>query len=439
MIRAPRGTGPGGARRAGSRWRRLGRIVGLAVLAASLVGQAAPARSQLPPPPVPVPGRAPMTPMQLDQLLAPIALYPDQLLGQILMAATYPVEIVQAARWLQDPARAALTGEALAAALDPQPWDPSVKALVPFPQVLRMMDASLEWTAAVGDAFLTNGAGVMDSIQRLRLRAQSAGTLASTPQQTVSTLGQAIVIAPASPQVVYVPVYDPSVVYGPWVYSPYPYFQIPPPVPVWGPVTGGIGFSVGFVIVEPYWGWHDWDWHGHYLRLDIGRYSRLGGHPPPGAPIWQHDPNHRHGVPYRDPGTRSRYPGGSFPDTRGYGPAPGPPPPGVRPGVPGSFGRSGGAGAAPAPGSVPRTSPGALVTPPGPGGVPRPLPPAFESFGRGTDVRTQTDRGQSSRQLILPRPPSGPSPGMTRPAPSAPSAPRGGTGTSRPGIGTFKR
>jgi hypothetical protein len=414
-------------------------------LAASLAGQVGPAQSQLPPAPVPVPGRATFTPNQLDQLLAPIALYPDPLLGQMLMAATYPLEVVQAARWLQDPAHAALTGDALAAALEPQPWDPSVKALVPFPQVLRMMDGSLDWTAAVGDAFLADGAAVMDAIQRLRLRAQSAGTLVSTPQQTVSSAEQVVIVAPANPEIVYVPVYDPRMVYGSWTYTHYPYFGFPAPVPFGSPVVGGIGFSVGIVIVEPYWGWHDWDWPGRRLHIDVGRFSRLGGRLPPGGAIWQHDPYHRRGVPYRDPGTRARFPGGPFPDTRGYGPGPvtPAPPPG---GTPGSFGRlvvppAPGGRVAPAPGPAPSKSPGRTIfAPTGPGGVPRSLPPAFESFGWGTDIRTQTERGKSSRQIITPpsRPaPAAPRPGTLRSAPTTPpkGAPSGG---GRPGFG-FRR
>ena len=143
------------------------------------------------------------------------------------MAATYPLEVVQATRWLQDPTHAALSGPALAAALDLRPWDPSVKALVPFPEILRMMDGSLEWTEAVGDAFLSDQAAVMDAIQRLRQRAQSAGTLVTTTQQIVVTADQPIGIIPADPQVVYVPMYDPGTVYGTWVYAPSPFYGYP--------------------------------------------------------------------------------------------------------------------------------------------------------------------------------------------------------------------
>ena len=125
---------------------------------------------------------------QLDQLLAPIALYPDPLLAQILMAATYPLEVVEAARWVQDPNNARLRGDQLDAALQPQDWDPSVKSLVPFPQILQMMNSKLDWTQALGNAFLAQQADVMDSVQRLRAQAQAAGTLQSSPDRKSTRL-----------------------------------------------------------------------------------------------------------------------------------------------------------------------------------------------------------------------------------------------------------
>jgi len=141
---------------------------------------------------------APFTAQELDQMLAPIALYPDSLVAQILMAATYPLE---ADRWLRDPNHAALKGEPLAAALDQQQWDPSVKSLVAFPQILRMMDGNLDWTEQMGDAFLANQAASMDSIQRLRQWPEAAGKLSSTVQEVVATAGPAITIEPASPYI----------------------------------------------------------------------------------------------------------------------------------------------------------------------------------------------------------------------------------------------
>ena len=223
------------------------------------------------------------------------------------MAATYPLEVVQATRWLQDPNHAALSGSALVAALDLRPWDPSVKALVSFPEILRMMDGALEWTEAVGDAFLSDQVAVMDAIQRLRLRAQSAGTLVTTPQQMVLTQDQAIGIIPADPQVVYVAMYDPAAVYGPWVYVPSPYFGYPVVAPVG--VVGGLSFGVGIVVVPYLWGWHHWDWHHHRLHVDHDRFAHISGHRPPAGGVWQHDPVHRHGIPYRDQGTRARFVG----------------------------------------------------------------------------------------------------------------------------------
>ena len=195
------------------------------------------------------------------------------------MAATYPLEVVQATRWLQDPNHAALTGSALAAALDLRPWDPSVKALVSFPEILRMMDGALEWTEAVGDAFLSDEVAVMDAIQRLRQRAQSAGTLVTTPQQMVLTQDQAIGILPADPQVVYVPMYDPAAVYGPWVYAPSPFFGYPVVAPIG--VVGGLRFGVGIVVVPSLWGWHHWDWPHHRLHVDGDRFRHITGHRPP--------------------------------------------------------------------------------------------------------------------------------------------------------------
>src|SRR6202051_1378387 len=178
--------------------------------------------------PVPATQPAPETPQQsalseaqLDQLTAAIALYSDPLIGQVLTAATYPLEVVEAHRWLQDPANAALKGDQLAAALQEQSWDLSVKSLVPFPQILQMMDSNLEWTERIGDAFLPQRDAVMDSIQRLRHRAAAAGSLTSTPQQTVSTEDQDIAIEPANPDVVYVPYYNPDVIYGPWPWPDY--------------------------------------------------------------------------------------------------------------------------------------------------------------------------------------------------------------------------
>jgi hypothetical protein len=214
---------------------------------------------------------------QLDALLAPIALYPDPLLTQMLMASVYPVEIVQAARWLEDPANTNLTGDALAKALESQNWEPSVKSLVAFPQVLQMMNEQLDWTQQLGYAFATQQADVMASIQRLRRQAQAAGTLASTPQQTVSAQGETIVIEPANPQIVYVPSYNPTVVYGSWPYPTYPpvYWPPPPGYAAGTAITAGLAFGAGVAITAGLWGWARPAWNSGYVNVNVNRYNSI--------------------------------------------------------------------------------------------------------------------------------------------------------------------
>ena len=173
-------------------------------------------------------GQAPVfKPEELEQILAPIALYPDSLVAQILMASTYPLEVVQADRFAKQ--NASLKGEALTKALEAQSWDPSVKSLVNFPQVLTMMSEQLEWTQKLGDAFLEQQKPVMDTIQSLRAKAQAAGNLKTTKEQTVIVEEKIIKIEPASPQVIYVPSYNPTVVYGAWPYPTYPPYSYYPP------------------------------------------------------------------------------------------------------------------------------------------------------------------------------------------------------------------
>src|SRR5208283_3371397 len=152
------------------------------------------------------------TPEQLQQLVAPVALYPDSLVAQILGASTFPEQVVEADSWVQ--AHPDLKGDALAQAVDQQPWDASVKALTAFPSVLGNMDKNLAWTSSLGDAYFNQQPDVMDAIQAMRQRAQQAGNMKSTPHQTVETQGSTIVIQPATPEVVYVPAYDPWAVYG---------------------------------------------------------------------------------------------------------------------------------------------------------------------------------------------------------------------------------
>src|ERR1700732_4128669 len=189
--------------------------------------------------------------------------------------------VVEAARWVEDPTNARLKGDQLSAALQDKDWDPSVKSLVPFPEILRMMDDRLDWMQKLGDGFLAQQNEVMDSVQRLRRKAEEAGTLQSSPQQTVTTQDQTITVEPANPNVVYVPVYDPTVVYGAWPYPDYPPYYFPPSgfvfgPPVWPGFWWGPVIDIGFVA--PYWRWHHFDWDHHRIRIDRDRFYRIEGH-----------------------------------------------------------------------------------------------------------------------------------------------------------------
>jgi uncharacterized membrane protein YgcG len=217
------------------------------------------------------PSYAQQTPEQLQRLVAPIALYPDSLVAQILAASTFPEEAVEADRWVQ--AHPDLKGEALGKAVDDQPWDPSVKALTAFPSVLGNMDKNLSWASSLGDAYYNQQQDVMDAVQVMRRKAQDAGALKSTPQEVVKTDGPTVVIEPANPEVVYVPAYDPWLVYGyPIVAWPgwYPY----PGIWFGGPYLDfGIGFGIGWFGGFG-WGWGHWgfDWHNHYAVYNHDRY-----------------------------------------------------------------------------------------------------------------------------------------------------------------------
>ena len=222
------------------------------------------------PTPPPAVQPAQVTAEQLQQLVAPIALYPDELVAQVLAAATYPTEIVEANRWLQQ--NSTLKDAQLADAVDKQPWDPSVKALTQFPSVLTNMDKNISWTSALGDAYFNQSQDVLNAVQVMRKRAQSAGTLKTTAQQTVTTANQTIVIEPTNPQVVYLPQYDPWVVYGaPLIMYPgylgFDFFVGP-----------AIWFDAGFPFRPWYsryhWGWHSWgcDWHNRFIVYNHNRF-----------------------------------------------------------------------------------------------------------------------------------------------------------------------
>jgi hypothetical protein len=252
---------------------------------------------------------------ELDQLLAPIALYPDSLLSQILMASTYPLEIVQAARWVKQ--NKDLKGDVLTAALEKQEWDPSVKSLVNFPQVLQMMNEKLDWTQKLGDAFLAQQKEVMGTIQALRAKAHAEGNLKTTKEQTVIVEKdpQTIIIEPASPQVVYVPTYNPTVVYGVWAYPAYPPYPVYPPGYV--ATTAAFSFAAGVAVGAAWgYGWGHCDWHGGDVDIDVNRNTNINRNIDRGKYAtqyqggqgkWQHNPEHRKGVSYRDQATAQKF------------------------------------------------------------------------------------------------------------------------------------
>jgi hypothetical protein len=250
---------------------------------------------------------------ELQQMLSPIALYPDSLLAQIFMASTYPLEVVEAARWVKQHPN--LQGEQLDKAVASKNWDPTVAALTHFPQILSMMNENLEWTSKLGDAFLSQKVDVMNAVQYLRSKAQAEGNLQSTKEQTVVVEKEIIRVEPSDPQVIYVPTYNPTVVYGSWWYPSYP----PPPVyyPGYypgaafaaGAITFGAGLVTGAALAGAFdWGHHDVDIdidrnvniNRNIQRTDISRSSR-------NTQRWQHDATHRKGVAYRDRGTSQRY------------------------------------------------------------------------------------------------------------------------------------
>jgi hypothetical protein len=261
-----------------------------------------------------------LKPEQLEALVSPIALYPDSLLSTVLMASTYPLEIVQAERWFTQNKN--LSGDGLKTAVDKQTWDDSVKALIATPPVLAMMSSQLDWTQKLGDAVLAQQTDVMDAIQRLRLRAQDNGKLTTTPEQKVTVDQQdnrrTVVIEQTSDDTVYVPAYDPGVVYGTWPYAEYPpyYWGYPD---YWGyPAIGagvlarGLWFGTGYALVR--WGSGNYAWGG---RVNWGN-GNLVRNWPRATPYnvtninnignnWQHNPAHRGGVRYNNASVQQRF------------------------------------------------------------------------------------------------------------------------------------
>ncbi|HET6491582.1 MAG TPA: DUF3300 domain-containing protein, partial [Burkholderiales bacterium] len=247
---------------------------------------------------------------ELEQIVAPIALYPDPLVAQVLMAATYPLEVVSGARWVK--ANPGVTGKALEDAMQSQSWDPAVKALTAFPQVLEMMNAKLDWTQKLGDAFLAQQKDVMAAVQTLRLKAETAGNLESGNEQIVVKEQQGdttiVKIEPAQPDVIYVPTYNPTVVYGAWPYpaSP-PYYYYPPGyAPGAALFTFGVGMAAGAAL------WGNCNWGRGDVNINTNRYNNFNRTNIQSG-NWQHQVEHRKGVQYRDNASREKYGRGQLP------------------------------------------------------------------------------------------------------------------------------
>ncbi|POP46973.1 DUF3300 domain-containing protein [Superficieibacter electus] len=293
---------------------------------------------------VPAPAAAAtFTPAQIDQWVAPIALYPDALLSQVLMASTYPASVVQAVQWSKD--HPTLQGDAAIKAVSNQPWDASVKSLVAFPQLVALMGQDPQWVENLGNAFLAQPQDVMDSVQKLRALAQQTGTLKTTPQQKVtsestvastaqngtttvihSTPRTIIKIEPADPQVVYIPTYNPTTVYGSWPNTTYPPVYLPPPPgeQFASSFVKGFGYSLGVATTYALFSSIDWDHDDHHhhddddhhhddhdyhnggyihngdnININVNNYNRITGeHLTDNTRIWQHNPAYRNGVPY---------------------------------------------------------------------------------------------------------------------------------------------
>jgi hypothetical protein len=390
------------------------RMAGWLVLAALLVPVTVAGQTQEQPP---------LKPEEIEALVAPIALYPDSLLSQVLMASTYPLEIVQAARWVQ--ANPKVTGDAAVKAVEKETWDVSVKSLVAFPQILLPMNEKLDWTQRLGDAFLSQQADVMAAAQRLRQQAHQAGNLQSNEQQEViveqepATQQTIIKVEPADPQVVYVPAYNPTVVYGAWPYPAYPPYYWPPPPAYYpgGYLAAGFAFGLGVVTVGAIFG--GCDWGNTDINIDVDKAVNIDrnfqsnrpdrGQGQGGRSNWQHDPSHRKGVAYRDQGTRNKYAAG----------------------VPGADARRDYRGHT-AGGGQPQVGGGARGTDRGPGVSTTPAGPAgarsdqradaagaFAGVGAGPETRRDADRGRASAQSSAAHrasPAARPSGGASRPS-----------------------
>ena len=259
-----------------------------------------------------------LLPEQLQPLVAPIALFPDALLAQTLVASTYPLEIIQLQQWLAK--HPALKDQALVDSVAKQPWDPSIQSLAALPDLVKRLADDIQWTTDLGNAFLAQQSDVMDAVQVMRSKAKKKGALTTTEQQTVETKvvekTEVIVIESASPEVVYVPSYSPAVVYGP---PPYPYYPYPPIYyPPYPPGGMFISFTVGVMWGSAMWGGScchaGWGGNNNIIINNNNNFNRIDHHGGRGnggrGGNWQHNPKHRGGAPYPDQGTANKF-GGS--------------------------------------------------------------------------------------------------------------------------------
>jgi len=250
---------------------------------------------------------------QLDSLVAPIALYPDPLLSQTLVASTYPLEVIQLQQWLEK--NKGLKDQALVDAAKKQDWDPSIQAMASFPDVVKRLADDIKWTTDLGNAFLAQQGDVMDAVQRMRKKAQDKGNLKPTEQQKVETkvveTKEVIIIEQANPQVIYVPAYNPTVIYGPPVYPYPPIYYPPPPPPGYGAglfISFGIGVAMG-AAMHGGWGW-GCGWGHNDVNINVHNdFNRNANINRGGGNNWQHNPQHRGGAPYSDRATANKYGG----------------------------------------------------------------------------------------------------------------------------------
>jgi len=288
------------------------------LLPALTLGQTPPPATKPPPIAASAPASSPrasnpFSKEQLEQLLSPIALYPDSLLSQVLMAATYPADVAEAAKWSK--ANKDMKGDPAVQAVQNQNWDPSVQSLAAFPQVLQAMGDQPDWVQNLGDAFLASSKDVLDAVQRLRAKAQQQGNLKSTEQQTVTVEEAApqqtvIKIEPAQPDVIYVPAYDPTVVYGVWPYPYYPPYYWPPYpyyYPGWYPGAFAAGVFWGAAIGSIIWG--GCNWGGGNININVDRFNQVNHNRQldRSQNTFRHNAANRKGVPYRDQASRDKY------------------------------------------------------------------------------------------------------------------------------------